>query len=252
MYNYKYNIKNKAKMNKKQSYEIIFGIHPIIELLNAKKRSIFTLYTTKPEPKAFSEIKKLLTAKTAISYVTRDKLNKLAGETTDHQGFVAAVGPYNYKKEFFDPKKDGMILLLDGVQDTKNMGAIIRSAYCTGFSGLVIPKKGNAPITAATFKSSAGLAEHMNIYQPASNAAALQELKNAGYGIYLAMVDKGVSALEVEYKKPLCLVIGSEGPGISRELQKEGVQITLPQRHKGISYNASVAAGILLFLIANK
>ena len=68
--------------------------------MNAKKRSIYTLYTTKPEPKAFGEIKKLLTAKTAISYVTRDKLNKLAGETTDHQGFVAAVGPYNYKKEF--------------------------------------------------------------------------------------------------------------------------------------------------------
>ena len=132
------------------------------------------------------------------------------------------------------------------------MGAIIRSAYCTGFNGMIIPKKGNAPLTAATFKSSAGLAEHISIYQAASNASALQDLKNSGYNIYLAMVDKGENALKIEYKKPLCLVIGSEGLGISKELQKDGLQITLPQRHIGISYNASVAAGILLFLIANK
>ena len=230
-------------MIKKQPFEIIFGIHPILELLKAKQRSLYTLYTTKPEPKAFKDIKQLLSPKTVINYVTRDKLIKLAGDTTDHQGFVALVSPFSYKKEFFNPKKDPLILLLDGVQDTKNMGAIIRSAYC---------KKGNAPLTAATFKSSAGLAEHISIYQSASNASALQDLKNSGYNIYLAMVDKGENALKIEYKKPLCLVIGSEGLGISKELQKDGLQITLPQRHIGISYNASVAAGILLFLIANK
>ena len=239
-------------MIKKQAFEIIFGIHPIIEALKAKKRTIYTLYTTKPEPKAFREIKPLLGSKTSINYVTRDKLNKLAGETTDHQGFVATISPFVYKKEFFSPQKDPMILFLDGIQDTKNMGAIIRSAYCTGFNGVVIPKKGNAPLTAATLKSSAGLAEHMPIYQAASNAEALQQLKNAGYELYLAMVDQGANALEVTYKKPLCLVIGSEGLGISKELQKSGTKITLPQRHTGISYNASVAAGILLFLIANK
>ena len=239
-------------MIKKQPLEIIFGIHPILELLKAKQRSLYTLYTTKPEPKAFKDIKQLLSPKTVINYVTRDKLIKLAGDTTDHQGFVALVSPFSYKKEFFNPKKDPLILLLDGVQDTKNMGAIIRSAYCTGFNGMIIPKKGNAPLTAATFKSSAGLAEHISIYQAASNASALQDLKNSGYNIYLAMVDKGENALKIEYKKPLCLVIGSEGLGISKELQKDGLQITLPQRHIGISYNASVAAGILLFLIANK
>jgi len=237
-------------MNKKQ-YEIVFGVHPIVEILNAKKRNIYTIYTTKPEPKSFQQIKRNLSSKTSIQYLSREKLAKIAG-CTEHQGIVAAVSPYTFKKEFFDPKKHKKILFLDGIQDTKNMGAIIRSAYCTGFDGIVIPKKGNAPLTSATLKSAVGLAEHLLIHQPSSNGAAIEELKKAKYNLYLAMVDKGENVLNVDYQEPLCLVIGSEGLGISKEVQKAGKQITLPQRHKGISYNASVAAGILLFLIGNK
>lgn len=85
-----------------------------------------------------------------------------------------------------------------------------------------------------------------------SAKAASLELHKAGYTLYLATLEQGVNALSVDYKEPLCLVIGSEGAGISQEVLKDGVRITLPQRTSDISYNASVAAGILLFTIAAK
>ncbi len=125
----------------------------------------------------------------------------------------------------------------------------MRLVYCSGFSGAIIPQKNSARLNAVALKSSAGLAEHLQIYTPASSAVAVQELKKAGYQIYLAAFN-GENAATIEYRKPLCLVIGSEGSGIDQSLLKAGTQVTLPQVNTQVSYNASVAAGILLFLIA--
>lgn len=130
------------------------------------------------------------------------------------------------------------------------MGAIFRSAYCTGVDGIIICGKQSSPINATVLKSSAGLAEHLDIYEAPTALAAVQELKKAGYGIYLATL-KGENATATTYKQPLCLVIGNEATGISSSLFPFGTQVRLPQRTTDISYNASVAAGILLFLIAH-
>ena len=235
-----------------QQGELIFGIHPIIELLKAKKRKLITLDTTRPEPKAWSQIARLLPERPVvpIQYVSRDILHKIAG-TTDHQGVVAYAQPFIIRKKFFDPTKQPHLIMLDGIQDVHNLGAILRSTYCTGFDGVIICQKQAAPITAAVLKASAGLAEHMDIYFAPSPASAAQELKAAGYNLYLTFFD-GVNAATCEYKTPLCLVIGGEGFGISKEIAKAGIHITLPQKTSEISYNASVAAGITLFLIATK
>lgn len=235
-----------------QQGELIFGIHPIVELLKAKKRKLITLYTTRPEPKAWSQIARLLPQKPVvpIQYVSRDVLHKIAG-TTDHQGVVAYAQPFVTRKKFFDPVKQPLLIMLDGVQDVHNLGAILRSTYCTGFDGVIICQKQAAPITATVLKSSAGLAEHMDIYITPSPAAAVQELKKAGYNPYLTFFD-GVNAATCEYTAPLCIVIGGEGFGISKEIANTGQHITLPQKTTDISYNASVAAGIVLFLVASK
>lgn len=241
-----------AKVKKIKQTELIFGIHPIIELLKAKQRKLTVLYTTKPEPKAFGRITKLLPKATQIQYVKRDALHKLAG-TTDHQGVVAFAAPFIYRKKFFDPQKQPFLLLLDGIQDPRNTGAIIRSAYCTGVQGVIIVQKGAAPLTATALKSSAGLAEHMAIYQAPSTKSAVQQLKQAGYHLYMAVVDKkSQPAQSVEYQKPLCIVIGNEAVGISSDIARQGTSVYLPQVSPDVSYNASVAAGILLFLVGAK
>lgn len=236
-------------MKKDSAQEIIFGIHPIQELFKAKKRRLLTIYTTKPVPRTVAPLLAMLPKNVSVQYVDRTTLSNIA-QTTDHQGIVAYATPFVYKTTFFNPTHEKKILFLDGIQDVRNLGAIIRSAYCTNFDGIIITKKHGASLTAAAIKASAGFAEHMSIYQAPSAAAALQLLQKAQYTLYLAVVTKGVDATTVSYTSPLCLVIGSEASGISPELLPGGTRITLPQKNSTASYNASVAAGILLFLVS--
>jgi 23S rRNA (guanosine2251-2'-O)-methyltransferase len=240
-----------AVVSKAKTGELVFGPHSILELLKAKRRKLISIYTTKPEPKAWKDIEPLFNKhRVNVQYVEREVLHKIAG-TTDHQGILAWATPFEIRKKFFDPAKQKTLVMVDGIQDSRNLGAIIRSAYCTGVDGIIICKKNAAPLNAIALKASAGLAEHMEIYESPSPIAAIQELKAAGYNVYLACFG-GKNAATIEYQQPMCLVIGSEGTGISREILKMGTQITLPQRTPDISYNASVAAGILLFLIATQ
>ena len=240
----------KIRGKKDKGYELVYGVHPIIELLKAKRRKIITLYTTKPTPKAWRHIKRLLAPTTQIQYVARDVIARMAG-TPDHQSFVALATPFTKRKKFFDPKRSPFLLLLDSIQDPRNLGAILRSAYCTGVDGVIMCGRNSAPLQATALKSSAGLAEHIEIYEAPTAQAAMLELKQAGYTLYLATL-AGEPATKISFKKPLCLVIGNEATGIAKSLLSHGTQIRLAQRTSDISYNASVAAGILLFLISDQ
>jgi len=237
-------------MKNKKVQEIIYGIHPIIEVLQAKRRRIHTLYTTKPYPKAWKKIAGLLSANTDVRIVDRQTLSRIA-QSTEHQSFVAFVSPFPFYKKMFESMSHRLVLLLDGIQDPRNVGALIRSAYCTGFDGIILPKKGSATLSATAIKASAGLAEHMKIYQVPSVNTAVAELKQKGYTLYAGTFD-GYNATDVDYRLPLCLTVGSEGAGVSSAVAREGIHVTLPQREGDISYNASVAGGILMFLIAQQ
>lgn len=241
----------KDKTPAKMPTELVYGIHPLVELLKAKRRKLVTIYTTKPEPKAWATILPLIPPYTKILYASREALTNMA-QTGDHQGVVGWAAPFQFRKKAFEPAKSPFLLMLDGIQDARNLGAILRSAYCTGVQGVVITAKNSAPLQAVALKASAGLAEHLDIMVAPSAKAAVQELHKAGYRLYLATLEKGESAAAVTYQEPLCLVIGSEGAGISPEILKDGIRVTLPQRSSDISYNASVAAGILLFMVATR
>lgn len=242
---------NRDKKTKDIRGEIIYGIHPIVELLKAKKRKLLALYTTKPVPQAFAQIEALMPKyPVQINYVSRETLARMAG-TPDNQAVVGLAAPFVYRSTFFDPAKAPFLLMLDGIQDVRNLGAILRSAYCVGVDGVIITQRKSAPLQAAAIKSSAGLAEHLSIYLAPSVLAAAQQLKDAGYHMYITNF-KGENAAKVAYKDPLCLVIGSEGTGVSPAIFKFGTQVTIPQRSQDISYNASVAAGIMLFLASQR
>jgi 23S rRNA (guanosine2251-2'-O)-methyltransferase len=239
-------------MSKKGSVkqgELVFGINPIVELLTAKKRKLTVIYTTKPQPKMWPKIEKLLPKGMQIQYVAKDVLTKMAG-TTDHQSVVAWATPLEIRKKFFDPKESPVIVMLDGIQDPRNLGAILRTAYCTGVDGVVLISRGASPLTAVALKASAGLVEHVPVYYAPSSANAIQLIDQAGYSIYISVLSsKAESAYGINYKQPLCIVIGSEGVGVSRDILPFGKHVMLPQRNVDISYNASVAAGILLFMV---
>jgi len=240
-----------AKKKQTVKGELIYGINPILELLKAKRRKIIQLYTTRPEPRSMGHIKRYLPRHPVpIQYVTRAILQRMV-DNTDHQGVVAWVHPFPFTKKLFDPAKHPFILMLDGVQDTRNFGAILRSAYCTGIDAIVVPTKNSAPLNATTLKASAGLAEQLQINITDNLLATAHELKKAGYKFVLATLD-GQDPETLAFDEPTCLVIGSEGTGISTPLLSLGTHITIPQRSPDISYNASVAAGILLYTIGRK
>jgi len=239
----------KDRRDKKNTYELIYGPHAITEMLKAKRRRLVSIYTTKTLPKSWSRVKSYLPDRVNVQYVSRDALAKMSG-TTDHSGLVALVTPFKYATKMFDPKRHPFILLLDGVQDVRNLGAILRSTYCTGINGVVLCKKGGASIGPAVCKTSAGLVEYLDIYQAPSINAAVSEIKAAGYALYMAVLKNGKNIMDVKYKTPKCLVIGNEATGISKDVVGSGELITIPQQRPDISYNASVAAGILLFTLS--
>ncbi|MEX2438037.1 MAG: RNA methyltransferase, partial [Candidatus Babeliales bacterium] len=208
-------------------------------------------YTTRKTPKAWPSLQAILPPYVTINYVEKAALDKLAG-TPDHQSIVAWTAPFIIRKKFFDPAHQKFLVMLDGIQDPRNAGAIIRSAYCTGVDGVIVTASKSAPMNATVYKSSAGLAEHMDIYSASSAQAGILELKKAGYHIYISTLEKAQNAHEIQYQLPCCIVIGSEGTGVTRSILKDGTAIKLPQRTPDISYNASVAAGLLLFLVGTQ
>ncbi|OGB83621.1 23S rRNA (guanosine(2251)-2'-O)-methyltransferase RlmB [candidate division TM6 bacterium RIFCSPHIGHO2_12_FULL_32_22] len=238
-------------MAKEKNLDIIFGINPIIELLTAKKRKIHSIYTTTHTPKNWDKIKQLLPNYANIQFVDKSVITKLAG-TDDHQNVFAYVHPFIFRKKDFDPEKQKFLLLLDGIQDPRNLGAILRSAYCTGVQGVIITSKNSAPITATAIKSSAGLSEYLEIMVAPTAKHALLQLQKSGYSIYISTLEKAENMVEVAFSLPLCIVIGSEGVGVSKDILSLGTKVKLPQIKTDISYNASVAAGIFLFNIATK
>jgi 23S rRNA (guanosine2251-2'-O)-methyltransferase len=238
-------------MNKSAKFELAYGIHPVEEIIKSKKRKIHVIHTIESK---FNFVKKI-SAKAKypieIKKTTRQFLDR-ACECNDHQGVVCYVEKFHFRKKFFDFQKNPLIVLFDGIQDPRNLGALIRSAYCANMSGVVLGKKNSSPVSAAAFKSSAGLAENIDIYEDESSLSAAKNALKNGYEIYLADFG-GISINDLDLKKrPICLVVGSEGFGVSKELRSMGIVVSIPQKRNDISYNASVAGGIAMFNFANK
>lgn len=235
---------------KNNKLDIIYGVHPIMELLRAKKRKIYHIFLEKSKSKHLSMILEKIPKYTEIIYCDKKKLNLICN-SLDHQSIAAYVSPFIFEKKIFSPNKFPIILFCDGIQDTKNLGALLRSAYCTNILGVVITEDASVGITASTFKSSAGFAEHIFIYKAKNMKIALQEAKKEGYEILLAAAN-GTSIENTQLQKPCGIVIGNEHSGIHSSLLSFGKVISLKQKENQISYNASVAGGILLYIISNR
>jgi 23S rRNA (guanosine2251-2'-O)-methyltransferase len=176
------------------------------------------------------------------------ELERLCG-SPDHQGVVAEVDSYPYG----DPgrmlrRDDALLIALDQVQDPRNLGAVCRSAEFAGASGVVVPERRAAAVTAATCKASAGAVEHLEIAHVRNLADWLGEAKAAGFWIWGADAAASSSARDVDLTGPTVLVLGGEGKGIRPRVAKacDGL-ISLPRRGEVESLNVSAAATALLF-----
>lgn len=187
-----------------------------------------------------------------VQQVERGRLDALYSA---HQGMIAYVAQKEYStlEEILDAAReageDPFLIVLDGITDPHNLGAILRSADCAGAHGVIIPERRSCGLTPTVMKAAAGSALYMKVARVPNLNRTLEELKQNGIWTVAAALE-GEDAFRADLTGPIALVIGSEGDGISRlTLEKCDRRVTLPMKGHIDSLNASVAAGILLFRV---
>jgi len=188
-----------------------------------------------------------------VQEVDRERLNAI---TPNHQGMLAFASAYQYStvEAMFDLAEergeDPFLILLDGITDPHNLGAIIRSAECAGAHGVIVQERRAVGLTPAAVKASAGAIEYMPVARVTNLANTIEVLKAKNIWVYAADMD-GESYDKCDLSGAVALVIGSEGEGVGRRvLDVCDKTVSLPIKGKVDSLNASVAAGILMYAVA--
>lgn len=194
---------------------------------------------------------------TIITFVKKERLDQMS-ETKNHQGVIAYAAAYEYAEvsDILDAARakgeSPFVIILDGIEDPHNLGAIIRSANLAGAHGVIIPKRRAAGLTSTVAKTSAGALNYTPVAKVTNLTATMEELKKEG--MWFACADMGGQSMyDCNFTGSFGLVIGSEGDGVSR-LVKEHCDFTasIPMKGDIDSLNASVAAGILMFEAARQ
>ena len=240
-------------METMQQENLLAGRNPIREALKAG-RDIEKLLVLKGELSGSArEIVQLAReAHIVVQEVEKVRLDELAH---NHQGLVAFASAYQYStveamlEEAAQKNEDPFLILLDGVTDPHNLGAIIRSAECVGAHGVIVPERRSVGLTPAAVKASAGAVEHMKVARVVNLSRTIEELKERNIWTYALDMD-GEDYEKVNFKGGVALVVGSEGEGVSRLVVEHCDQkVSLPMAGHIDSLNASVAAGIMMYRV---
>ena len=232
---------------------LLVGRNPIREALRAG-RSVEKLLVANGDLSgaAHEIIRMAKDAGAVVQMVDRSRLDQIYPA---HQGMLAYAAPITYCEvgEMLELARergeDPFLIVLDGITDPHNLGAIIRSAECVGAHGVIIPERRASGLTPAAAKAAAGALDYMKIARVTNLNRTLDELKKEGVWAIGAAMD-GESAFTANLSGPIALVIGSEGDGISRlTLEKCDMKVSLPMSGHLDSLNASVAAGVLMYAV---
>ena len=234
-------------MNNKE-INFIYGKNPVIEAINAKKVIRVFLVSNFNDQKILSLIKN---NKVVVSNVSPNEMDKMSNGGV-HQGIAAELKPYQTVslEEIINKakkKEKKIIVMLDGIEDPHNLGAILRSADVFEASGIILPKHNSVSLNATVAKTSAGAINYVPVAVVNNLNQAIKTLKDEGYWIVSTDGSATISYSSIKYDFPVVVVIGSEGKGVSSLVLKNSDYIVkIPQFGHVNSLNASVAAGILL------
>ena len=242
----------RSKEQEKDYEDIVSGRNAVLELLKSDK-DINKLYIERGEKHgSINEIiAKANEKKVVIVEVSKQKLDSLA---EFHQGVVAVVPPFNYcePEDILDDAKEKdeepFIIILDGIEDVHNLGAIIRTAETAGCHGVIIPKRRTVTVNSTVSKVSAGATSYVKVARVNNLNETIRMLKEQGLWIIGTDGDAEKYYYDQDFKGPIAIVIGSEGNGMGR-LTKENVDllVKIPMNGKITSLNASVSAGIVIY-----
>ena len=224
--------------------EIIYGSRPVVEALKSGRRKVFEIFDAVGD----QEVTKAADSRgIKPKRVSRQRIDELSRGGV-HQGVAARVEPYPYSglAEIL-ASPEPLVLILDGVTDPRNLGAVLRTAEGAGTSGVVIPTDRAAGVTATAAKASAGGSEHVRVARETNLRRAIETMKEAGLWVYAAEAG-GTPYTQLDLTGPLGLVFGSEGRGV-RRLVREACDgtVAIPMIGNVGSLNVSVAAAVLLY-----
>jgi 23S rRNA (guanosine2251-2'-O)-methyltransferase len=232
---------------------IIVGRNPVIEALKQYAGIDKILLFKNASGDVINEIRKFAKDQNIpVQYVPNEKLNGLTN--INHQGIVAFRSAVQYKDlqqviDWINDKGEtALLIMLDGVTDVRNIGAIARSAVCSGAHALIIPDKGVGALNEDAVKSSAGALEHLNICRVNSLLKAVDDLHLNGIKVFTSEMHAKKKLYELDLKEPCCMIMGNEEKGVQQYISKAADEhFSIPMKAEFDSLNVSVAAGIILY-----
>ena len=237
---------------------VIYGIHAVEEAVKARGRAFSWVGVSKERhdlrlQRIIEECRRL---GVAVRFLPRPELDRMAGDAA-HQGVVAVTSAkqYNDVEDVLEAKRGeySLIVVLDGVEDPHNLGAILRTADAAGVDGVIIPERRAVGVTATVAKASSGASEHLPIAKVTNIARTLDELKAKDLWI-VGLDERGTQTYDsVDYKMNCALVLGAEGKGVHDLVRKKcDFLVSIPMLGQVSSLNVSVAAGVVLYEIVRQ
>jgi 23S rRNA (guanosine2251-2'-O)-methyltransferase len=227
---------------------LTLGIHPVREALRAHRALDKVLIAKGAGGPRIQEIIDLCKASSVpVRFETRDALDR-ASKGVSHQGVVAFGAAHDYASLDSVTHNAKLLVMLDGVEDPHNLGAIIRSAHAAGADAVIVPERRAAPLTETVARAAAGALEYLPVARIVNVSQTLERLKHDGFWIY-GFDERGSEQYDrIPWNTPTVLVFGSEGSGLHQNVQKHcDVLARIPMAGAVSSLNVSVAAGIVLF-----
>ena len=237
---------------------LIFGMHPLLEALEAGREIDKILLKRGLRSEEVSRITALARERTIpLQIVPEERLTRLTRK--QHQGVITFISEIEYTPlealipMLYEAGRSPFVLLLDGLTDVRNFGAIARTAECAGVDALIIPERGSVTVTADAIKTSAGALHRLPVCRVSSIMSAVSLLQASGLKIVAASEKARDVYTETELRLPLGLVLGAEDEGVSEEILRRADHIVrIPQVGAIGSLNVSVAAGILIYEIVRQ
>lgn len=223
------------------------GVHPVREALRAGRaldRVLIARGAGGPRIQEIVELCRQLSV--PVRFVPRDALDR-SSEGTPNQGVVAFGASGSYR-ELDDVLGSNLLIVLDGVEDPHNLGAIVRTAHAAGAGGVLVPERRAVGLTETVAKAAAGALEHLPVVRIGNVTQALEKLKKAGFWIYGVDERGEKDYCDIQYTLPTALVLGGEGHGLHENIRKHcDFRVRIPMAGAISSLNVSVAAGIVMY-----
>ncbi len=233
--------------------DFIYGKNSVIEALTSGKREINKILISRNlhTDSKIEKIKELAQSKGIIfQFVGKEKF--VDYQEYNHQGVIAQISPITYTDidDFIEThKENSSLVVLDGVEDVHNIGAIIRTCVCAGIDGIIIPSRRNSPITSVVEKTSAGAVNHIPIIKVNSLSSTIQKLKNNNWWVIATDASSKDTCYDINYcDMNFALIMGAEHAGVSKSLLKmSDFQVKIPMLKDFNSLNVSAATAIIVF-----